>query len=84
MYYFKVKNLINQIRTNEFGGKLSEITLRINIPKEILKEIDLKQIAKSVEEEIMLEYNLKKLYGKFKGKDIKKLLEAVEEEWGQV
>ncbi len=30
----------------------------------------------------MLEYNLKKLYRKFKSKNLERLLEEVEDEWG--
>ncbi len=61
---------------------MSEITLRLKIPDEILKQMDLNKVVERIEREIMLEYNLKKLHGKFKGKNLKRLLEEVEEEWG--
>ena len=63
---------------------MSEITLKLKIPKEILNEVDLKRITKKIEEEIMIEYSLKKLYGKFKGSNLEKLFKEVEEEWGLV
>lgn len=61
---------------------MSEITVRLKIPDEILKQVDLDKVVKRLEKEIMLEYNLKKLHGKFRGKNLEKLLEEVEDEWG--
>jgi len=61
---------------------MSEITVRLKIPEEILKQVDLNKVVERIEREIMLEYNLKKLHGKLKGKNLGKLLEEVEEEWG--
>ncbi len=61
---------------------MSEITVRLKIPDEILKQVDLSKVVERLEKEIMLEYNLKKLHGKFKGKNLEKLLEEVEDEWG--
>jgi len=63
---------------------MSEITLKLNIPKEILNKVDLDWLAKRLEEEIMLEYTIRKLFGKFKEKNIERILQEVEEEWGQV
>lgn len=39
---------------------MSEITVRLKIPDEILKQVDLNKVVER------LEYNLKKLHGKFK------------------
>jgi len=61
---------------------MNEITVKLRIPEEILKHINLEKIAEKVKDEIMLEYNLKMLHGKFKGKNLIKLLEEVENEWG--
>jgi len=61
---------------------VNEITVKLKIPEEILKQVDLNKIVERLEKEIMLEYNLKKLHGKLKGKNLKKLLEEVDEEWG--
>ncbi len=61
---------------------MSEITVRLKIPDEVLKQVDLDRVVERLEREIMLEYNLKKLHGKFKGKNLEKLLEEVDEEWG--
>ncbi|MHA1333205.1 MAG: hypothetical protein ACTSPL_03920 [Candidatus Odinarchaeia archaeon] len=61
---------------------MTEITVKLKIPNEILKLIDLDKIAEKVEKEIMLEYNLKILHGKFKDKNLSKLLEEVENEGG--
>ncbi len=47
-----------------------------------LKQVDLDRVVERLEREIMLEYNLKKLHGKFKGKNLEKLLGEVEDEWG--
>ncbi len=44
--------------------------------------MDLDKVVEKIEREIMLEYNLKKLHGKFRGRNLEKLLEEVEEEWG--
>ena len=62
--------------------RMTEVTIKLKLPEEVLRDIDLNRIAKRVEKEIILEYNLKKLHGKFRGKDLSKLLEEVEEEWG--
>ena len=61
---------------------MSEITVRLKIPDEVLKQVDLDRVVERLEREIMLEYNLKKLHGKFKGKNLEKLLGEVEDEWG--
>lgn len=45
---------------------MGEITVRLKIPDEILKQVDLNKVVERLEREIMLEYNLKKLHGKFK------------------
>ena len=60
---------------------MSEITLRLRIPDEVLKQVDLDKVIERLEREIMLEYNLKKLHGKFRGKNLERLLEEVDEEW---
>jgi|GEM_PF-1633554 hypothetical protein len=61
---------------------MSEITVRLKIPDEVLKQVDLNKVVERLEREIMIEYNLKKLHGKFKGKNLERLLEEVEDEWG--
>jgi hypothetical protein len=61
---------------------MSEITFRLKIPEEILNQVDLDKVIERLEKEIMLEYNLKKLHGKFRGKNLERLLKEVEEEWG--
>ena len=61
---------------------MGEITVKLRIPKEVLKQVDLDKVVEKIEREIMLEYNLKKLHGKFRGRNLEKLLEEVEEEWG--
>ncbi|AKG92154.1 hypothetical protein GAH_00499 [Geoglobus ahangari] len=61
---------------------MGEITVRLKIPDEILKQVDLDRVVERLEREIMLEYNLKKLHGKFKDKNLERLLEEVDEEWG--
>jgi len=61
---------------------MSEITVKLKIPDEVLKQVDLDRVVERLEREIMLEYNLKKLHGKFKGKNLEKLLGEVEDEWG--
>lgn len=49
---------------------MSEINVRLKIPDEILKLMDLDKVVERLEREIMIEYNLKKLHGKFKGKNL--------------
>ena len=49
---------------------MSEITVRLKIPAEILKQVDLNKVIERLEREIMLEYNLRKLHGKFKSKNL--------------
>ena len=61
---------------------MGEITVRINVPEDVLKVVDLDEIVKRVEREIMLEYRLRKLHGKLRGRNLSKLLEEVEEERG--
>ncbi len=61
---------------------MSEITVKLKIPDEVLKQVDLDRVIERLEREIMLEYNLKKLHGKFRGKNLERLLEEVEDEWG--
>lgn len=61
---------------------MSEITVKLKIPDEVLKQVDLNRVVERLEKEIMLEYNLKKLHGKFRGKNLERLLEEVDEEWG--
>ena len=60
---------------------MGEITVKINVPDEILKVVDLNKVIERIEREIILEYNLRKLQGKFEGKNLSRLLEEVEEEW---
>ncbi len=60
---------------------MGKITVELNIPNEVLRSIDMAMIKRLVEREIEIEYAAKKLYGRFKGADLKKLLEEVEDEW---
>ena len=46
---------------------MSEITVKLRIPDEVLKQVDLNKVVERLEREIMLEYNLKKLHGKVQG-----------------
>ncbi|WP_144060490.1 hypothetical protein [Archaeoglobus sulfaticallidus] len=64
------------------GVDNGEVTIRLKIPEEILKQVDLNKVVERLEKEIMLEYNLKKLHGKLRGKNLEKLLEEIEDEWG--
>ncbi|WP_456369575.1 hypothetical protein [Geoglobus sp.] len=61
---------------------MSEITVKLKIPDEVLRQVDLNRVVERLEREIMLEYNLKKLHGKLRGRNLEKLLEEVDEEWG--
>jgi len=61
---------------------MSEITIKLNLSKEILEKVDIAKIKKRLEREIMIEYSLSKLHGTLKDKDTTKLLQEVEEEWG--
>ncbi|KUH34418.1 hypothetical protein APY94_01945 [Thermococcus celericrescens] len=61
---------------------MGKIAIELNIPDEILKTIDLKRLKRIVEREVIVEYSVQKLHGKFRGMDLKKILREVEEEWG--
>ena len=61
---------------------MGKIAIELNVPDEILKTIDLTRLKRIVEREVIVEYSVQKLHGKFRGRDIKKLLREVEEEWG--
>ena len=61
---------------------MGKIAIELNIPDEILKTIDLKRLKRIVEREVVIEYSVQKLHGKFRGMDLKKILREVEEEWG--
>lgn len=58
---------------------MGKMTVRLGIPDEILKQVDLNRVVERLEKEIMLEYSLKKLHGKLKGKNLEKLLEEADE-----
>ena len=61
---------------------MSEITIKLGLPKDILEKVDLEKIIKRLEREILIEYTMQKLHGKLQGKNIDTLLKEVEEEWG--
>ena len=61
---------------------MNEITIKLNLSKEILEKVDITKIKKRLEREILIEYNLSKLHGLLKDKDTTKLLQEVEDEWG--
>lgn len=60
---------------------MGKIAIELNVPDEILKTIDIKRLKRMVEREIVIEYSVQKLHGKFRDIDLKKLLREVEEEW---
>ena len=60
---------------------MGKVTVELSIPDDVLKSIDMGRIKRIVEREIEAEYAARKLYGKFKGIDAKKLLREVEDEW---
>ena len=64
-----------------FFTKMSEINVKLSISKKILQQVDIDSIIKRIEEEILLEYNLNKLQGSMKDKNLDVLLDEVEEEW---
>ncbi|WP_048202446.1 hypothetical protein [Methanocaldococcus bathoardescens] len=59
-----------------------EITIKIEIPDEDLKYIDIEEITKKIKKEIERKISVMKLYGRFKKEDVEKAMEEVEEEWG--
>ena len=61
---------------------MSEITIKLNISKEILEKVNITKIKKRLEREIMIEYSMSKLHGSLKEKNTNKLLQEVEDEWG--
>ena len=60
---------------------MSEITIKLNLSKEILDKVDITKIKKKLEREIMIEYSMNRLHESLKEKDITKLLREVKEEW---
>ena len=60
---------------------MGKITVELNVPDDVLRSIDLDMIKRIVEREIEIEYVARKLHGKFRGVDLRKLLKEVEEEW---
>ncbi|AMQ18861.1 hypothetical protein [Thermococcus peptonophilus] len=60
---------------------MGKIAIELNVPDEILKTLDINRLKRIIEREIVIEHSVKKLHGKFKGVDLKRLLEEVEEEW---
>ena len=64
-----------------FFTKMSKITVKLNISKKILQQVDIDSIIKRIEEEILLEYNLNKLHDSMEDKNLDTLLDEVEEEW---
>ncbi|GEM_PF-3090389 len=59
-----------------------EITIKIEIPDEDLKYIDIEEIAKKIKKEIERKISVMKLYGRFKKSEVEKAMKEVEEEWG--
>ena len=64
-----------------FFTKMSKISVKLNISKKILQQVDIDSIIKRIEEEILLEYNLNKLHDSMEDKNLDTLLDEVEEEW---
>jgi len=62
-------------------AKMGKVTVELNVPDEILRSIDMTRIKRIVEREIEIEYAAKKLHGRFKGIDLRKILREVEDEW---
>jgi len=60
---------------------MSKISVKLNISKKILQQVDIDSIIKRIEEEILLEYNLNKLHDSMEDKNLDTLLDEVEEEW---
>jgi len=52
-----------------------EITIKIEIPDEDLKYIDIEEIAKKIKKEIERKISVMKLYGRFKKEDVERALE---------
>ena len=52
---------------------MSEITVRLKIPDEILKQVDLDKVVERLEREIMLEYNLEKAPREVQGQEPRKV-----------
>ena len=55
----------------------------LEVPEEILKQINLNKVVERLEKETMLEYT-KKFHGKLEGEDLKRLLKEIEDEWGNL
>ncbi|MHA1185772.1 MAG: hypothetical protein ACTSSK_02685 [Candidatus Heimdallarchaeota archaeon] len=60
---------------------MSEITIKLNLSKEILDKVDFSKLKKRLEKEILIEYSLIQLHGSLKNHDTLKLLREVEDEW---
>ncbi|NJF25160.1 hypothetical protein [Thermococcus sp. Bubb.Bath] len=60
---------------------MGKIAIELNVPDEILKTLDINRLKRIIEREIIIEHSVKKLHGRFRGVDLKRLLEEVEEEW---
>lgn len=60
-----------------FFTKMSKISVKLNISKKILQQVDIDSIIKRIEEEILLEYNLNKLHDSMEDKNLDTLLDEV-------
>ncbi len=60
---------------------MGKIMVELNVPDEILRSIDMTRVKRIVEREIEIEYVAKRLHGRFKGIDLRKVLREVEDEW---
>ncbi|WP_048056181.1 hypothetical protein [Pyrococcus sp. ST04] len=58
-------------------GNTGKISIELNIPDEILKTINIKRVKRIFEREIVIEYSVQKLHGKFKGINLKEILREV-------
>ncbi|UJG43472.1 MAG: hypothetical protein K9W46_14020 [Candidatus Heimdallarchaeum endolithica] len=56
---------------------MSKISVKLNISKKILQQVDIDSIIKRIEEEILLEYNLNKLHDSMEDKNLDTLLDEV-------
>ncbi|WP_324735215.1 hypothetical protein VFC49_08675 [Thermococcus sp. SY098] len=59
----------------DIRGERMGTNVKLNIPEDVLKTVGIERVIKMIEREVMIEYSVKKLHGKFRGKNLRKLLE---------
>lgn len=67
-------NLFISERLGIWGERMGT-NVKLNIPEDVLKTVGIERVIKMIEREVMIEYSAKKLHGKFRGKNLRKLLE---------